>query len=112
MSEQSRNRIRVHYSANALIKSGKRGTIHGIVRDISIDAMYLSCEPVFSIDEKINVEIVLLGKNSELIIKIAGTVTRIDEDGIALSFFNPLEWWPIFSHFPLHRLDDKSLTKS
>lgn len=109
MSEHNRARARVLYSANALINSGKKQLVHGVVRDISIDAMYLACDPDFEVGEKVKVEIVLLGKDSELIIKAPAKVARTDDKGIALSFLNPLEWWPIFSLFPLHQLDNHNL---
>jgi hypothetical protein len=112
MNEQKRTRVRVKYSANALVKSENRGTVQGVVRDISIDAMYLTCKSIFSVGEKVKVEIILLGKKSEMIIRVPATVTRTDQDGVSLSFLTPLEWWPVFSLFPLHQIDVENATVS
>lgn len=106
MEEHSRTRTRVNYSAHALVKSNVKGTIGGKVRDIAIYALYLQIESVFEIDEKVKVEIILLGAESELTIKVAANVVRKDANGIALRFITPLEWWPIFTFFPFHRLDN------
>ena len=106
MAENNRNTTRIHYSAHALVKSNSKGTIGGKVRDISLKAMYLQIKPVFEIDEKVKVEIVLLGADSELVIRVSATVLRKDEKGIALRFRTPLEWWPVLSFFPLHNLDN------
>jgi PilZ domain len=108
MKEHDRTRTRVNYSAHALIKSAERGTIGGTVRDIAIDTLYLYILPAFAIDERVNLEIILLGDDSQLTIKVPAIVIRKDPDGIALRFTKPLEWWPIFTFFPLHRLDDES----
>lgn len=105
MKEYNRVRTRVSYSAHALVKSGKIGGIKGMVRDIAMDGLYLHIKPVFEIDEHVKVEIILFGADSQLIINVPAIVTRIDQDGVAMRFFNPLEWWPIFTFFPLHRLD-------
>lgn len=107
MIEQKRTRTRVDYSAHALIRSGTTGTTKGIVRDISIDSIYLTCQCAFEIDDTVNLEIILLGRESELIIKVSAKVVRKDKGGVAMRFIGPLEWWPIFAQFPLHKLDKK-----
>lgn len=108
MEEHRRERTRCEYSAHALVKSQAKGAIGGKVRDISIDALYLQIDPDFEMDEKVKVEIVLLGANSELTIKVSATVVRKDADGVAFHFNSPLEWWPIFTFFPFHRLDKET----
>ena len=104
MEDDNRSRTRVQYAAHALVKSAKRGTIGGTVRDIAIDTVYLLILPAFAIDEQVKLEITLLGHDSRLIIKVEATVIRKDHDGIALRFLSPLEWWPIFTIFPLNKL--------
>ena len=108
MSEHERTKTRINYSAHALVKSGQKGIIKGTIRDIALESLYLYITPLFEIDEKVNVEIVLLGTDSQLSIKVPARVVRKDEKGIALSFLSPLEWWPVFTFFPLHRLDGPS----
>jgi hypothetical protein len=109
MGKQKRIRARSSYTAHTLLKSHDKGIIKAVARDVSIDSIYLTCDPVFEPDELVNVEIILLGSDSELNIKMPAKVIRKDADGIALSFFKPLEWWPVFSLFPLHQLGKESL---
>jgi len=104
MESSLRSRTRINYSAHALIKSGAKGISKGIVRDVSIDAIYLVCQSRLDVGDEVSLEIVLLGNESELIIKVAARVERTDHDGVALSFHKPLEWWPIFSQFPFHQV--------
>lgn len=109
MGNQKRMRARSSYTAHTLLKSNDKGIIKAVARDVSIDSIYLNCEPIFEPGELVNVEIILLGSDSELNIKMPAKVIRKDADGIALSFFNPLEWWPVFSLFPLRQLGKESL---
>ncbi len=105
----SRTRTRVNYSAHVLVKSSSKETVRGQVRDIAIDGLYLQIEPIFEIDEKVKVEIILLGADSELVIKVVAIVVRKDATGMALRFTTPLEWWPVFTFFPLHKLDSEKI---
>ena len=105
MEECKRVRSRVIYSAHALVECGGKKTIKGMVRDVAIDSLYLHIKPIFEIDEQVQVEIILLGVDSQLTIKVPAIVVRIDQDGVAMRFFNRLEWWPIFTFFPCHRID-------
>ena len=107
MGRENRVKSRVNYAAHALVKSTSRGIKRGRVRDISRESMYLYIEPLFEIGEKINVEIILLGENSELSIRVPARVIRIDREGVATSFLSPLEWWPLFSIFPLYELEER-----
>lgn len=97
----------MNFSTHALVKSGKVGAVKGMVRDIAIDALYLRIKPVFEIDDNVKVEIMLLGADSQLIINTQAVVIRQDEDGVALRFVSPLEWWPVFTFFPFHNLDER-----
>jgi hypothetical protein len=109
MRENNRVKTRVNYSAHVLAKAKEREAIEGIVRDIALDTIYLNIVPAFAIDEEVNLEISLLGKESQLCIKVSANVIRKDHDGIALRFGSTLEWWPIFTFFPLHSLDNDSI---
>lgn len=104
MDKSQRVRARSNYCAHAILRSNTRGIMKAVLRDVSIQSVYLLCNPVFNIDEKLNIEIVLLGRDSELTIKASARVTRKDSDGIAATFNKPLEWWPMFSLFPVYQL--------
>ncbi len=107
MDTSLRLRARISYSAHALIKSGTKGISKGVVRDVSIDSIYLECQSRLNVNDEVSLEIILLGNESELIIKTAARVARTDHDGIALCFHKPLEWWPVFSQFPFHQVEPK-----
>jgi len=107
MDASLRSRARINYSAHAFIKSGTKGISKGIVRDVSIESIYLTCQSRLDVNDEVSLEIVLLGEESELIIKVAAQVKRKDDDGIAFCFHKPLEWWPIFSQFPFHQVEQK-----
>jgi hypothetical protein len=106
-TREKRRLTRVDYGAHAIIRSDKKEkTVEAIVRDISIESMYLYCRLEFYIGERVSVRITLFGQESELVIKVPGRVTRIDPLGIAVAFHRPLDWWPVFTYFPLHKLED------
>ena len=108
-----RNRTRIDYSAHALIKSCRRKRIEdGEVRDISLNSAYLFMDPVFDLDELVEMRIMLRGQDSRLTVELSARVARIDDNGIALTFLSPLEWWPIFTIFPLHQLDKEHAAAS
>lgn len=104
--KEKRRLTRVEYGAHAIIRSDKKErTVEAIVRDISIESIYLYCRLEFHIGERVSVRITLLGQESELVIKVPGKVNRIDPHGIAVAFHRPLDWWPVFTYFPLHKLE-------
>ncbi|MEN8188703.1 MAG: DUF4388 domain-containing protein [Thermodesulfobacteriota bacterium] len=109
MEDRRRSSTRVNYTAHALVSSSSGQTIKAVVHDISLDSVYLHIEPVFRLDEPVNVEIILLGTNSQLSVKMQARVVRKTAHGIAVRFFSPLEWWPIFSYFSSHNLKSVDL---
>ena len=105
MKKQRRTKTRINYSAHALVSSSTRETIKGIIRDVGTESIYLDIDAIFELDEPVNVEIILLGANSQLTIKMPARVVRKDQNGVAMRFFTPLEWLPVFSYFPSFKLD-------
>ncbi len=103
MHTERRNRVRVEYAAQAKICSAAKGTLQGTIRDIGLESVYVYTDPFLDFGEKVEIEIILFGNASKLCITAEGSVTRIDQDGIALRFTNPLEWWPVFTVFPLNQ---------
>ena len=105
MKEQRRIKTRINYSAHALVSSSSGETIKGVIRDVGLESIYLDIDPVFELDEPVNVEIILLGASSQLTIKMPARVVRKDQNGVAMRFFAPLEWLPVFSYFPSFTLN-------
>ena len=103
-NKSNRSLARVRFAAHALVRSGNKTLVKGVVRDISMDSIYLLCNSTYELGDEVKIEIVLIGEASELIVKVAAKVHRIDEKGIALKFQKPMEWWPIFSQLSIHQL--------
>lgn len=104
MTENNREKTRIKYSTYVLAQAGDRDPVKGVVRDIALDTIYINIVPSFAVGEEVSLEITLLGKESQLSIDVAAKVIRRDSDGIALRFNSNLEWWPVFTFFPLHSL--------
>ncbi|MCF8055829.1 MAG: hypothetical protein K9K37_04210 [Desulfocapsa sp.] len=109
MTENNRDKTRVKYSTHVLAKAKGREATEGMIRDIALDSIYLNIVPAFAIGEEVSLEISLLGKESQLCIKVSANVIRKDHDGIALRFVTSLEWWPIFTFFPLHSIENNTI---
>ncbi len=106
MSQEKRIQTRTNYAAHALVNTGTGKAIKGVIRDVSMDGIYLYIEPLFEIGSPVMMEIILFGANSQLTIKMLARVERMDQDGAAMSFMSPLEWWPIFTYFSTYDLDN------
>ena len=66
----------------------------GILRDISITGLFMEMDDCPSTGQKCDIDIVFKGEHSRLRIeKVAGTIIRSAEDGIAIHFDNRLEWF-------------------
>ena len=107
MTKSNRDKTRVQYSAHVSAEANGRDALQGTVRDISLDSIYINIEPAFAVGEEVSLEVSIFGKESKLCIKVSANVVRKDSGGVALRFIRPLEWWPVFSFFPLHSLEDE-----
>ncbi|NOR24722.1 MAG: hypothetical protein GQ542_10090 [Desulforhopalus sp.] len=78
----------------------------GMVRDISITGLFMEMNDSPGVGHKCDIDIVFKGKYSRLVIeKVGGTITRRDEDGVAVRFDERLEWFvliPLYFH-KLHK---------
>lgn len=105
MNQQNRQRARFAYSAQATVRSPRKGAFKGTVRDIGQESIYITIDPVFDYEEIVEIEIVLYGHDSMMSIKANASVIRDDSHGVAMHFTSPLEWWPVFSLFPFYGVD-------
>jgi hypothetical protein len=103
MHDEKRNRMRLPFEAPALVQAGTTGVVAGaMLKDISIDSLYLATEKKIPVGYACDVEVVLSGRTSSLTLHVQGKVVRQDSSGLAVQFFNDLEWWalfPIFARF-------------
>lgn len=83
-------------------------TISGPVRDISVDGLYVVTPEKPEIGSGYNIEIVIVGRNSQVILgSMTGKVARLGDTGLAINFDEKFEW---FAMVPLyfHTVTDKS----
>ena len=74
--------------------------ISGPIRDISIAGLYVETAERPELGTRFDVEIVLNGKHSQMILgSMTGRVVRIDDSGLAIIFDQRFEW---FAMVPLY----------
>lgn len=75
-------------------------TISGPIKDISIAGLYIETAARPDVDSRFDVEIVLTGKHSEMVIgSLTAVVVRCDGSGLAIRFDERFEW---FAMVPLY----------
>lgn len=76
--------------------------ISGPIKDISILGLYMETVQQPDIDRGFDVEIVLNGRHSQMVLcSIRGKIVRIDEGGLAITFDERFEWFamvPLYFH--------------
>jgi hypothetical protein len=76
--------------------------ISGAIRDISIAGLFMLCEHKPAIGTVYEVEIMLAGKHSQMVIeKMTGSVVRTNGAGLAIRFDKRFEWFamvPLYFH--------------
>ena len=72
----------------------------GTLSNVSVTSAFMETDDCPDVGEQCNVEIILDGQHSRLMIdNIKGSIVRTDENGAAISFDERLEW---FSLVPLY----------
>jgi len=95
---EKRDRTRLPVDARVVLHAeNKAFFLDGITRDISMKGLYAKIDFGFPVGTNCQVEIILIGKSSELSIKLNGTIVRREDGGCGVLFENDLEWWPIFA---------------
>lgn len=89
---------RIAFSTGALVRPRTKDAVFGKVRDVARDSIYLYTEYLPDEAEDADIDIVLVGTDSQLAIKTPAVVVRKDQLGVAFRFRKPLEWWPVFEY--------------
>lgn len=106
MKDDQRGRERIPFSAHVLVKGKKKDmAMMGRLRDVAMNSIYLKTEPLFAIDEPVEITIVMPGASCSLNLKVPAVAVRKDMNGMAFRFDTPLEWWPLFAMFQAYTLD-------
>ncbi|MBU0482912.1 MAG: PilZ domain-containing protein [Proteobacteria bacterium] len=97
---EQRERLRIAYKTKVMLcTESKEIFLAASTRDISITGMFARTEVTFPIGTQCYVEIILAGKNTEMVMRINGKVVRREAEGCAIEFENDLEWWPVFKMY-------------
>lgn len=77
-------------------------TISGPIKDISIAGLYLQTTDKPAVDSRFDVEIILTGKHSEMVLgSMTAVIARHDDNGLAIRFDERFEWFamvPLYFH--------------
>lgn len=104
--KSSRGRVRINYVAAVKVVAGNGSIYRGNLRDISRDSLFVKIERpgrnLWHLNPGTQVQVVLTVHqgDSRLTIESYGKTLRVDDDGVAINFTEPLKWWPVFSVFP------------
>lgn len=100
-----RQHLRLNYLAAVTLSLNDGTVIKGNLRDIGIQSLFAKIENCnikeLNFKEFSEVAISVTQGDSKMTITILGKPLRQDDDGVAISFSEPLKWWPIFSLFPV-----------
>lgn len=100
-----RDRSRLKYLAAVKITNSDGLSLRGNLRDIGINSLFMKTEKIPEEDlgaTSVEVAIIVKRRESSLTIETPGEIIRVDDDGLAIKFAEPLSWWPIFSLFPVN----------
>lgn len=99
MEKDKRKRLRINFSAQTKILDIENGKDYSVaMTDISMNGLSGTSEGIpLKNGQNCNLEIIIPGKTSRLILEISGKIARIDGATVAVEFDNDLEWWAIFS---------------
>jgi len=82
---EKRNFTRVVFQSEATVRARDK-TLQGEMENLSLNGMFFKVPEALSMDEPVEVEILLSGTSSALSLRIEGHVSRISDDGVAIQF--------------------------
>lgn len=99
MDKDKRKRLRINFSAQTKLIDKENGNTYSVsMTDISMNGLSGTSDGIpFKSGQSCDVEIIIPGRASRLILEISGRIARIENETVAVEFDNDLEWWAIFS---------------
>ena len=101
----TRERMRLSHNALVEVYSSGQRLVSGYLRDISQEGLYLFANDRLNGDavrnEPVAVRLTMQHGQSKLSVDVKAVTVRIDALGLAVRFTHPLQWWPVFSLFPV-----------
>ncbi len=97
---EKRKRRRVNFESEVQLKTDDDKVITANSADISMNGLFLETDQTLEIGSECEVSIIIKANSSKLIIVTLGKIVRHEEKGmigIAVEFFDDLEWWSLFS---------------
>jgi|GEM_PF-1757080 len=103
---EKRDRTRIPVDTKVILHAeNKAFFLDGVTRDVSMKGLYARSDFGFPVGTKCQIEIVLVGRSSELTIRLSGVIVRREKGGCGVRFEDDLEWWPVFA---LHLASNES----
>ena len=101
MSEERREKTRVHFKTQVTLKADESKIVsEANSKDISIRGMFVNTEKKMPVGTPCDIEILLTGTSTKLALNIKGIVTRQDATGLGISF----DSMDLDSHFHLKNI--------
>lgn len=93
--DERRVSVRMPFVSKGFCSTPKNGEKYsGILRDISIDGLFMEMNDRPVVGHQCDIDIVFEGEHSRLKIEnVAGSIIRSEEDGVAVRFDDRLEWF-------------------
>jgi hypothetical protein len=76
---------RVRFCVDATIKAAER-QFNGGVENLSMSGMFLVTDERLSLDDQVDITIGLTGTSPQISVNFSGTVSRINDNGLAFTF--------------------------
>ncbi len=105
MKMDKRDLKRINFASSALVRTKSKEAMIGNIRDVASNSLYLCMDPVYEMGEQVDLDIVVVGKDSQLTMKTSAVTVRKDDQGVAFRFHDTLEWWPILPFFHQYGFD-------
>jgi hypothetical protein len=87
MEEERRKRTRVHFTTQVIVKTDKSEiAAEAKSEDISIKGIFINTDKKMPVGTPCDIEILLTGMSTKLVLNIKGVITRQDESGLGIAF--------------------------
>ncbi|MBW1671424.1 MAG: PilZ domain-containing protein [Deltaproteobacteria bacterium] len=98
MEIEKRRRARISFYTEIVLKAkGFEVAVNANLKDISMNGLFVETDKKIPIGTPCDIEIIMTGKSSKLMISAEGLVARQGESGVGIQFHDDLEWWTAFS---------------
>ena len=102
MENDRRDRSRVKFETPVILQIDNQNRIEGLSKNIGMKGLYVRSERRVPVGSSCDIDIILKGTHSNLVVQLKGSVIRQGESGIGIEFDKDMEWWAVFSMFEVY----------